>query len=54
MKIENIAEVINAQITDLEEALKRNIERDDVDRIKGCEFAIIELNILRETFVKQS
>tara|TARA_R110002167_G_scaffold183370_5_gene383795 strand:- start:18 stop:182 length:165 start_codon:yes stop_codon:yes gene_type:complete len=54
MKIENIAEVINAQITDLQEALQRNIERQDEDRIKGCEFAIIELNILRDTLVKQA
>ena len=49
-----IKATINAQIADLKEALQRNINNGDSDRIKGCEFAIIELNILLETFEKQA
>jgi len=50
MAITTIETMINAQISDLEEALQSNIKNDDQDRIKGCEFAIIELNILLNTF----
>tara|TARA_R110000796_G_scaffold2565_4_gene10086 strand:+ start:53 stop:217 length:165 start_codon:yes stop_codon:yes gene_type:complete len=50
MTITNIETTINAQIADLEGALRSNIKNDDQDRIKGCEFAIIELNILLNTF----
>lgn len=52
MNISKIESTINAQIADLEEALQSNIKNNDQDRIKGCEFAIIELNILLETFKK--
>ena len=50
MTIKNIEATINAQIADLEKALQSNIKYNDTDRIKGCEFAIIELNILLNTF----
>ena len=64
MTITNIEAIINAQISDLEKALQceyllaemreapllTNMKRNDQDRIKGCEFAIIELNILLNTF----
>jgi hypothetical protein len=50
MTITNIEAIINAQISDLEKALQSNIKHNDQDRIKGCEFAIIELNILLNTF----
>lgn len=50
MTIKNIEATINAQIADLEKSLQSNIKRDDQDRIKGCEFGIIELNILLNTF----
>jgi len=49
-----IKATINAQIADLKEALQSNIKNGDRDRIKGCEFAIIELNILLETFEKET
>jgi len=54
MTITTIEATINAQLADLESALDINILRGDDDRIKGCEFAIIELNILLETFKKQA
>jgi len=54
MTITAIEATINAQLADLESALDMNILRGDDDRIKGCEFAIIELNILLETFKKQA
>jgi hypothetical protein len=50
MTITTIEATINAQIADLEEALQSNIKNNDQDRIKGCEFALIELNILLNTF----
>ncbi len=49
-----IKATINAQIADLKEALQSNIKNGDSDRIKGCEFAIIELNILLNTFEAQA
>ena len=49
-----IKATINAQIADLKKSLQSNINNGDSDRIKGCEFAIIELNILLETFEKQA
>jgi len=52
MTITTIEATINAQIADLEKAWLSNIKNNDQDRIKGCEFAIIELNILLETFKK--
>ena len=52
MTITIIEETINAQIADLEKALQSNIKNNDQDRIKGCEFAIIELNILLLTLKK--
>ena len=52
MTITAIEATINAQIADLEKALQSNIKNNDQDRIKGCEFGIIELNILLETFKK--
>jgi len=54
MTITTIEATINAQLADLKSALNINILRGDDDRIKGCEFAIIELNILLETFEKQA
>ena len=53
MTITTIESTINAQLADLEEALQSNIKNNDTDRIKGCEFAIIELNILLNTFRTQ-
>tara|TARA_R110002167_G_scaffold201966_1_gene405632 strand:- start:369 stop:533 length:165 start_codon:yes stop_codon:yes gene_type:complete len=50
MTIKTIEATINAQIADLKEALQSNINNDDQDRVKGCEFALIELNILLNTF----
>mgnify|MGYP000551240649 CR=1 FL=1 len=50
MNITNIEATINAQIADLKKALEANILCGDNDRIKGCEFGIIELNILLNTF----
>ena len=50
MTIKTIEATINAQIADLEEAWRSNIKNNDQDRIKSCEFAIIELNILLNTF----
>ena len=52
MNISEIESTINAQIADLEKAWLSNIKNNDQDRIKGCEFGIIELNILLETFKK--
>ena len=54
MNISKIESIIKAQIADLEEALQSNIKNNDQDRIKGCEFAIIELNILLQTFIEQA
>jgi hypothetical protein len=54
MTITTIEATINAQLADLKSALNINILSGDDDRIKGCEFAIIELNILLETFEKQA
>ena len=50
MTITTIEATINAQIADLEKAWLSNIKNNDQDRIKGCEFALIELNILLNTF----
>tara|TARA_R110000796_G_scaffold201916_2_gene318151 strand:- start:1272 stop:1436 length:165 start_codon:yes stop_codon:yes gene_type:complete len=54
MNISKIESTIKAQIDDLKEALQSNIKNNDQDRIKGCEFAMIELSILLETFKKEA
>jgi len=54
MNISKIESTIKAQFDDLKEDLQSNIKNGDSDRIKGCKFAIIELDILLNTFQTQA